>query len=137
MTWNFFKPRKPRSIAPYRNVFESTIGAARGFADAIRHEKKIRQVFVSAVLVTLVCWKADVGYFQILMVIFSWIVAFICETFNTAIEKALDYSGGKTFHPLIHEGKHYASACTFVSTVFAFLLASFVLWGRWFAPVTV
>ena len=77
-----------------------------------------------------VCKFADVGYFQILIVTLSWVLSLICEMFNTALEKALDYTCGMKFHPLIREGKDYAAACTFVALTFAVLLTAFVLYER-------
>ncbi len=124
--------RNPNSTEQYKNLWESTVGAATGFFSAIRREKKIRQVFLSMTGVTTVCIVSDIGYFQILMVIFSWVLALICETFNTALEKALDYASGKEYHPLIRQGKDYAAACTFVALVFAISLSLFVLWDRYF-----
>ena len=111
-------------------LLKSTISAAKGLIAAIRTEKKVRQVIITAAVVTALCVIADVGYFQILMIIFSWVVALICEIFNTALEKALDYASGKEFHPLIRDGKDYAAACTFIALVFAIALALFVLLDR-------
>lgn len=124
--------RKPDCTDKYNNLCESTIGAACGLFYAIRTEAKIRQVFLSMAAVTIICMIADVGYFQILMIVFSWVVALICEMFNTALEKALDYTSGKEYHPLIRQGKDYAAACTFVALIFAISLTLFVLWGRYF-----
>jgi diacylglycerol kinase len=124
--------RDRKSTEKYRSFLESTIAAGCGLIDAIRREKKIRQVFVCLIVATITGAWADVGYFQILMVIFSWVVALICETFNTAIENALDYASGKEYHPLIKKGKDYAAACTFVSVTFAVLLSLFVLWDRYY-----
>ena len=109
------------------SIVKSGVNAARGLMTAIRTEKKIRQVVIAAMIVTAVCALANVGYFQILMIIFSWVVALICEMFNTALEHALDYASDKEYHPLIRSGKDYASACTFVALVFAGSLALFVL----------
>jgi diacylglycerol kinase (ATP) len=109
------------------SLLRSTVTAARGFADAVRTERKIRQVVIAATIVTSVCGIMDVGYFQILMIIFSWVVALICEMLNTALEKALDYTSGKEYHPLIRSGKDYAAASTFVAIMFASALAIFVL----------
>lgn len=124
--------RKPNSTEKYSNLFESSVGAACGFFYALKTEKKIRQVFIAMILATSICMFADVGYFQILMVIFSWVLALICEIFNTALEKALDYACGKEYHPLIRQGKDYAAACTFVAIIFAASLMIFVLWERYF-----
>lgn len=111
-------------------LLKSTITAATGFLHAVRTEKKIQQVVLAAVIVTALCILMKVGYFQILMVIFSWVIALICEMFNTAMEKALDYASNKEYHPLVRDGKDYASACTFIALVFAGMLALFVLWER-------
>ena len=115
-----------------RTLWASTVCAARGFLSAVRREKKVRYVVITMAIVTAVCMAADVGYFQILMIVFSWVVTLICEMFNTALEKALDYSSGKEYHPLIRQGKDYAAACTFVSVLFAGSLSGFILWGRLF-----
>ncbi len=61
--------RKPNSTEKYSNLFESTMGAAGGLWDALRSEKKVRQVFLVTLVVTAVCVLADVGYFQIFMII--------------------------------------------------------------------
>jgi diacylglycerol kinase len=127
-----FFSRKRHSTEKYNNLLESTLGAATGLIYAIRTEKKIRQVFVSLVIAMAICLFGDVGYFQILMVVFAWVLALICEIFNTALEKAMDYACGKEFHPLIRQGKDYAGACTFVALVFAVSLTIIVLWGRHF-----
>ena len=124
--------RAPNSTEQYNNLWESTIGAATGFFSAIRHEKKIRHVFIALVAVTILCKTMDVGYFQILMVVFSGVVALICEILNTALEKAMDYACGKEYHPLIKQGKDYAAACTFVALIFAASLTVIVIWARYF-----
>ena len=116
----FYAPKNP-------SLFKSAITAATGLINAIRTEEKIRQVVIAAAVVTGICVIADVGYFQILMIIFSWVLSLICEMFNTALEKALDYASGKEFHPLIRAGKDYAAACTFVALTFALALALFVI----------
>lgn len=123
--------RDPNSTEKYKNIIESTIGAACGLFYAIRTEAKIRDVFICLIAATAICAVADIGYFQILIVIFSWVLALICEMFNTALEKALDYTSGLKFHPLIRQGKDYAAACTFVALVFAVSLTAFVLWERY------
>ena len=58
----------------------------------------------------------------------SWVVSLICELFNTALEKAMDYTSGKEYHVLIRQGKDYAAACTFAALVFAGCLTLFVLY---------
>ena len=118
----------------YKNstILKSTVSAAKGFISAVRNEKKIRQVVMAMSAVTAFCVVADVGYFQILMIIFSWVVALICEMFNTALEKALDFASGKEYHPLIRDGKDYASACTFIALTFAGTLTLFILSNRFF-----
>ena len=115
-------------------LLKSAVSAAKGLIQAVRTEKKIRQVVLAMSVVTVFCVAADVGYFEILMVIFSWVLVLICEMFNTALEKALDFASDKEYHPLIRDGKDYASACTFISLVFAGSLALFVLASRLSQP---
>lgn len=111
-------------------LLKSTVTAAMGLFHAVKTERKIRQVVVAGILVTAVCVVVKIGYFQTMMVIFSWVIALICEMFNTALEKALDYASGKEYHPLIRDGKDYASACTFIALVFAGSLAIFLIIDR-------
>ncbi len=111
--------RSPDSTDKCHTLWDSTVTAACGFANAVRHEKKVRHVFLAMLVLTAIAVFADVGYFQISMIIFAWMVALVCELFNTALEKVLDYASGKDIHPLIRQGKDYGSACTFVSILFA------------------
>lgn len=124
--------REKNSIKPYSNFWESSKGAFFGFVDALRMEKKIRQVAIALTVAVVLCMIADIGYFQILIVILSWLMALICEIFNTAIEKALDHSSGREFHPLVKQGKDYASACTFITITFAVVLTLILIFGRHF-----
>jgi len=124
--------REHNSTKPYLNIWESTKGALSGFIHALRREKKVRHVCYALITAVFICIVADVGYFQILIVILSWMIALICEIFNTALEKALDYACNKEFHPLVKQGKDYASACTFISLVFAVSLTIMVAWSRHF-----
>ena len=80
--------------------------------------------------VTAIAALLDVGYFQILIIIFAWVLALICELFNTALESALDYASGKEIHSLIRQAKDYGSACTFVAVVFATCLTLFIIIGK-------
>ena len=125
-----YRMRNPNSTEKCHNIFESTQCAASGFLTAVLAESKVRTVVLFMIVVSLVCGFADVGYFQILMVLFGWVLALICEMFNTALEKALDYASGKEYHPLIRQGKDYAAACTFIALIFASLLTLFVLYER-------
>ena len=113
-------------------LLKSSLSAATGFVNAVKTEKKIRQVVLVMLGASAICAIADVGYFQIMMIIFSWVVALICEIFNTALEKALDYASGKEYHPLIRDGKDYASACTFIALIFAGALTLIILADRLF-----
>jgi diacylglycerol kinase (ATP) len=126
------KMRSPKSTEKCNTFWDSTLVAAGGLIDAVRREKKVRTVVIVLAAVTVVCKFADVGYFQIMMIVFAWVLALICEMFNTSLEKALDYASGKDFHPLIRQGKDYAAACTFVACTFAGVLTLIILWDTMF-----
>ena len=123
--------RKTNSTKKYTNLWESSVGAATGFFNAVRSEHKVRQVFFCLVVAIIICSIADVGFFEILLITFSWVASLICEMFNTAMEKALDFACDKEYHPLVKEGKDYAGACTFVSIVFAVILTLLILFRTW------
>ena len=117
-------------VGKNHTLLSSARTAVKGLFTAVRTEKKVRQVILAMTITTAFCVVADVGYFQILMVIFSWVICLICEIFNTALEKVLDYAAGKEFHPLVRDGKDYAAACTFISILFAGSLSLFVFFDR-------
>ena len=119
-----------------RTLLTSTRTAAGGFIAAVKTEKKIRQVVLAMGGAGVVCKFADIGYLQIWMVLLSWLLSLICEMFNTALEKTLDYASGKEYHPLIRQGKDYAAACTFLALCFAGTLTLFFLWARYFGLET-
>lgn len=124
--------RKPRSTEKYSNLIESSVGAFFGFRDAIMTETKIRYVFWCLVIAILLCIAADISFLPSLLVVFSWVLGLICEMFNTAVEKVLDYASGTEYHTLVRQGKDYAAACTFVAIVFASALTALVLLNRHF-----
>ena len=121
-----------KKVGKNHSLLSSSRTAIQGFLTAVRTEKKVRQVILAMTIATALCVMTDVGYFQILMVIFSWVIVLICEIFNTALEKVLDYTAGKEFHPLVRDGKDYAAACTFISILFAGSLCAFLIWDRLF-----
>ncbi len=108
--------------------FHSTAIAARGFATVFRHEWKVRLAFaVLIICVSLAVWL-NASYMEIMLILLAWTQVIVGEIFNTSIEKAMDYSSGHEFHPLIRLGKDYAAASVFVLTVFASVV-SLVIFG--------
>jgi diacylglycerol kinase len=122
--------RPPDCTDKNANFFDSTLSAACGFWDAVRKESKVRQVVVASVLALSVAGWARPGLVLFIFTLGAWVLALICELFNTALEKGLDYACKSEIHPLIREGKDYAAACTFVSTLFAAGLTLFILYRR-------
>ena len=84
--------RKPNSIEKFHTLWDSTKNAAYGLIDAVRSEKKVRQVVVAMAIAGGVAVAANVGFFETVFVLFAWNLALICEIFNHALEKAVDFS---------------------------------------------
>lgn len=122
--------RSPDSTEKCHTLWDSAVTAVCGFGNAVRHEKKVRHVLLAMLVATVISVIADVGYFQISLLLVAWMLPLICELFNTALEKALDYTAGKEIHPLIRQGKDYGSACTFVALTFAIGLTLCAVVGR-------
>ena len=111
---------------------KSTLVAARGFVTVFNSERKIRLAcVVMLIFVALAVWTKT-SYTNTLLILFAWTQVVVGEIFNTSLEKAMDYSSGREFHPLIKRGKDYAAASVFVLSVFASAVSLFVLGRRYF-----
>ena len=113
---------------------KSALVAARGLATVFKHERKIRLAFLVALICAALAVWVGASSLEILLILFAWTQVIVGEIINTALEKAMDYSSGKEFHPLIQRGKDYAAASVFVLSVFASASSCFILGIRFFSP---
>ncbi len=123
---------KKKSIGKNPTFFKSTLTAARGFVTVVKNEKKIRLAFaVTAIFVGLaLCIK--VSWYGTLFILFAWVQVIVGEIFNTSLEKAMDYSSNKEFHPLVKYAKDYAAASVFVLSILASFVSLFILGLKFF-----
>ena len=106
--------------------------AAGGLLLALRSEKKVRiAIVVLIVFASLAIWMG-IPRLEIIIIICMWIQVIVGEIFNTALEKVMDYSSGKEFHPLIKLGKDYAAGSVFLLSVLAAFVSIFILANRSF-----
>ena len=92
-----------------------------------RNEWKIRFAFFIGILALAAAIWLRVSYLEKLFILAVWIQVIVGEIFNTSLEKAMDYSSGKSFHPLIQRGKDYAAASVFVLSCLATFITVFIL----------
>ena len=113
-------------------IWKSWLTAARGFIWVVKSEKKVRLGFFVAFIFVALAIGMKASSLETLLILFAWIQVIVGEIFNTALEKAMDYSSDKEFHPLIKRGKDYAAASVFVLSVLATFISLFILSIRYF-----
>ena len=124
---------KNKEIGKNPTFWKSTLIAAQGFVTIFKSERKIRLAFVVVLIFFGLAVWLKVAYLEILFILFAWIQVIVGEIFNTSLEKAMDYSSGKEFHPLIKRGKDYAAASVFVLSVLASAVSLYILGNKLFS----
>ncbi len=124
---------KNKEIGKNPTLRKSTLIAAQGFMTIFKAERKIRLAFAVALIFFVLAVWLKRAYLEILFILFAWIQVIVGEIFNTSLEKAMDYSSGKEFHPLIKRGKDYAAASVFVLSVLASAVSLYILGNKLFS----
>lgn len=120
--------------APGKNptFLKSWAIAAHGFVLVFKYERKIRMAAAALFIFLALAFWLETSLLEKLFILAAWIQVIVGETFNTAIEKAVDYASGKEFHPLIKLAKDYAAASVFVLSLLAAVISLFILGSKFF-----
>lgn len=118
---------KPRAKG-MRRVFNAVLYSMEGIGSTLKHEEAFRQeVFASCLLIPLAI-LLPIDLTSKLLLIGSFLLVFIVELLNTAIEVAIDYISEYDHHFLAKRAKDMASGAVFLS-----LLNGAIIWFSIFA----
>jgi diacylglycerol kinase (ATP) len=123
---------KNKATGKNPTFFKSTLTAAKGFVTVFRNERKVRLAAVVVLIFSGLAVWLEATTLEILFIFIAWVQVIVGEIFNTSLEKAMDYSSGREFHPLIKLGKDYAAASVFVLSVLASAISLFILGSKFF-----
>lgn len=99
-----------------RSFYQSFKYAIEGFVYCVRTQRNMRIHLTAAVFVLLCSFFLRLKAFELMVLILTISLVFICEMFNTAIEKAVDVATGE-FHPFAKAAKDVAAGAVLVSAV--------------------
>lgn len=109
------------------NVFQSISHAFNGLVTAIGQENGIKLIFFSMIFFIALSVFLKLELLELFLVSQAWLLVLIFEINNSAIEKDMDYSSDKDYHPLIKKVKDYAASTVFLSSFFALTISVILL----------
>ena len=112
-----------------RKFLESLKYALEGIAYCINTQRNMRIHSVFAVLVLLAGIIIRISKLEFIIIIMVISLVFICEVFNTAIEKAVDTST-QEYHPIAKISKDVAAGAVLVSSINAIIIGC-LIFGRY------
>lgn len=112
-----------------RKFLESLRCALEGMAYCIRTQRNMRIHCGFAVIVLIFGMIMNISRFEAIIIIMVISMVFICEIFNTAIEKAVDTST-QEYHPIAKIAKDVAAGAVLVSAINAVIVGC-LIFGRY------
>lgn len=102
-----------------KRVIKATGYSIQGLKAAFKHETAIQQEFMLLAVFTPIAFMLDVSIVEKILLIGVFVIVFICELLNSAIEAVVDRVG-TDHHELSGRAKDIGSASVFVALIFAF-----------------
>jgi diacylglycerol kinase (ATP) len=113
-----------------RKFLESLKYALEGIAYCTKTQRNMRIHFVFAVFALVAGIILNISKLEFIIIIIVISMVFICEIFNTAIEKAIDTST-QEYHPVAKIAKDVAAGAVLVSAINAIVVGC-IIYGRYF-----
>ncbi|OCH13142.1 MULTISPECIES: diacylglycerol kinase [unclassified Aliivibrio] len=101
-----------------KRVIKATGFSIQGLKAAFKHEAAVRQEFAMLVIATPIALLLDVSTIEQILLIGVFVLIFIVELLNSAIEAVVDRIGSE-HHELSGRAKDIGSAAVFVALGFA------------------
>jgi len=111
-----------------RKLLESLKLALEGIAYCIKTQRNMRIHCVFALMAVIFGLMLKITRLEFIFIIIVISMVLICETFNTAIEKAVDASI-REYHPIAKLAKDVAAGAVLVSAINAVLVGC-IIFGR-------
>ena len=99
--------------------------SSAGLRLALRQETAFQQEVLLTILLVPVAFYCGTSAIKIALMLISLVVVLIVELLNSALEKAVDYTG-TSYHLLAKQAKDFASAAVLLSLIMA---VGIWLWG--------
>lgn len=112
-----------------RKFLESLSCALEGITYCIRSQRNMRIHFAAALFVLIFGMIIKISRADFITIIMVISLVFICEIFNTAIEKAVDTST-QEYHPIAKISKDVAAGAVLVASVNAIIVGC-LIFGRY------
>lgn len=111
-----------------RKFLESLRYALEGIAYCTKTQRNMKIHFVFAIIALLAGIIIQISRLEFIIIIMVISMVFICEIFNTAIEKAVDTTT-QEYHPIAKIAKDVAASAVLVSVINAIAVGC-MIFGR-------
>ena len=105
-----------------RNFWDSVNAAIKGILHTFRYERNMRVHLIAASLVVFMGLYFNMGYLNLILLLFAITFVLITEMINTAIEHLSDIIVKREFHPRIKLAKDIAAGAVFVASINAVII---------------
>lgn len=112
-----------------RKFLESLSLAAEGILYCIRTQRNMRIHLVIAAIAAACCIILRISRMELVMIITSISMVFMCEIINTAVEKAVD-TATQEYSPFAKIAKDVAAGAVLVAAINS-ILVGFLIFGRY------
>lgn len=115
-----------------RKFLESLRYALEGIAYCIKTQRNMKIHFVFAMIALIAGIILQISKLEYIIIIMVITMVFVCEIFNTAIEKAVDTTT-QEYHPIAKIAKDVAASAVLVAALNAVIVGCLIfgryLWG--------
>lgn len=112
-----------------RKFLESLRYALEGIAYCIKTQRNMRIHFAFAIIVLIAGIILHISRLEFIIIVMVISMVFVCEIFNTAIEKAIDTTT-QEYHPIAKIAKDVAASAVLVSAINAVIVGC-LIFGRY------
>lgn len=121
--WTFIKSRRERSKGKSKTPFHSMATAAVGLFSVLKTEGSVRSIALAGIVFSIAAFIKGVTFIEGAVLAFVWVQVMVCDIFNTALEKTLDYASNKEYHKWVKLGKDFAASTVLLVASFAWIFS--------------
>lgn len=97
--------------------------AAVGLFSVLKTEGSVRSIALAGIVFSIAAFIKGVTFIEGAVLAFVWVQVMVCDIFNTALEKTLDYASNKEYHKWVKLGKDFAASTVLLVASFAWIFS--------------
>lgn len=108
------------------SLFQSFCCAWEGIVETIKQERNIKIHLFAAILAITLAWYKSLEPWRLAVLLVIITLVIVTEIINSAVERIVDLTVNKQFHPLAREAKNMAAGAVLATALAAILVGAVV-----------